>query len=329
MSSIIYVTALCLFLLSNGLALRGKSASTRVTSRFRVRERLATSRGKAVPVGPLYALTKPEGDNVERGVSSWSPDDLEVLVSEDESVSPRSKADVNAKFIRVAAAVSASIGLTIVLTSILGINSGGVSFAIDNPDMSALFDPKQFNPVCPNSDGVYSLLKGSANFVVGPENVVEYGPLIASVLLRIRLELCVLESFLYEAIIPFVQQKGLSWVLPLHETVETFVAGTIFAAASNFILLGSTKILTVLFVYFDALTGFPARTLGKLLGKAAPKNSASKNVGTGLTAIGEIIGFVRKFLEAADTFVGRYLVIATTAYIAFKFAHFKLFNDII
>ena len=199
---------------------------------------------------------------------------------------------------------------------------------MEKSDMSALFDPKQFNPVCPNSDGVYSLLKSSANFVVGPENVVEYGPLIASVLLRIRLELCVLESFVYEAIVPFVQQKGLSWVLPLHETVETFVAGTIFAAASNFILLGSTKILTVLFVYFDALTGFPARNFGKLLGRASPEKSAGKNLGAGLVAIGEIIGFIRKFLEAADTFVGRYLVIATTAYIALKFAHFKLFNDI-
>ena len=34
-------------------------------------------------------------------------------------------------------------------------------------------------------------------------------------------------------------------MLPLHETVETFLAGTIFAVASNFILIGSTKIVTV------------------------------------------------------------------------------------
>ena len=27
------------------------------------------------------------------------------------------------------------------------------------------------------------------------------------------------ESFFYEAIIPFIREKGLSWVLPLHETV--------------------------------------------------------------------------------------------------------------
>jgi len=33
-----------------------------------------------------------------------------------------------------------------------------------------------------------------------------------------RLEVCVLESFVYEAVVPFVQRKGLGWILPLHET---------------------------------------------------------------------------------------------------------------
>ena len=32
-----------------------------------------------------------------------------------------------------------------------------------------------------------------------------------------RLEVCVLESFVYEAVVPFVQRKGLGWILPLHE----------------------------------------------------------------------------------------------------------------
>ena len=36
--------------------------------------------------------------------------------------------------------------------------------------------------------------------------------------------------------------------------------------------------------------------------------------------------FYRRFLEAADTFVGRYLVVATSIYIVFKLAHYKLFN---
>ena len=74
----------------------------------------------------------------------------------------------------------------------------------------------------------------------------EYAPLIAGGLLRVRLELCVVESFFYEAIIPFIKENGLSWVLPFHETVETFLAGTVFAVATNFILIGSTKIVTVL-----------------------------------------------------------------------------------
>ena len=81
-------------------------------------------------------------------------------------------------------------------------------------------------------------------------------------LLRVRLELCVVESFLYEAIIPFVKENGLSWVLPLHETVETFLAGVIFAVASNFILIGSTKIVTVIFTYGDVFFGFPLRVVG-------------------------------------------------------------------
>jgi hypothetical protein len=55
---------------------------------------------------------------------------------------------------------------------------------------------------------------------------------------------------------------GLSWVLPLHETVETFLAGVVFSVATNFILIGSTKILTVIVTYADILVGFPSRTVG-------------------------------------------------------------------
>jgi hypothetical protein len=191
-----------------------------------------------------------------------------------------------------------------------------------------IFDPSQFQPVCPASDGVYQVLKITANSLVGSDNVVEYGPLIASVLLRIRLELCVLESFLYEAVLPFIQKKGLTWVLPLHETVETFLAGTIFAIASNFILLGSTKILSILFIYADAITGMPTRFLGGVL-KKLPAKSAGERVGVVVKFYGDVLGGIRGFLETGDTFVGRYLVVATTIYIAFKFAHFKLFNDLI
>ncbi len=190
------------------------------------------------------------------------------------------------------------------------------------------FNPSTFQPVCPASDSIYQILKATANSLVGADNVAEYGPLIASVLLRVRLELCVLESFVYEAIIPFVKQKGLSWILPLHETVETFLAGTIFAVASNFILLGSTKIISVLFIYLDALTGLPARWIGKGLKStqiAAMKNRGLDLAATLLKGYGDVLGAVRSLIEKIDTFVGRYLVIATTLYIAFKFIHFKIF----
>jgi len=206
-------------------------------------------------------------------------------------------------------------------------SAGGQSDALRLVDSANIFDPSNFQPVCPASDGVYQLLKYTANGLVGPDNVVEYGPLIASVLLRVRLELCVLESFVNEAVVPFVQQKGLSWILPLHETVETFLAGTIFAVASNFILLGSTKIVSVLLIYFDAITGFPARILGSGLKRTSSKEIG--NVGTLFKLYGDLVGNTRKVVETVDTFVGRYLVIATTGYIAFKLVHFRLFNDLI
>jgi len=123
-------------------------------------------------------------------------------------------------------------------------------------------DPASFQPVCPASDGFYRFGQTLAVGVVGADSYKEYAPLIAGGLLRVRLELCVVESFFYEAIIPFIKENGLSWVLPVHETVETFLAGTVFAIATNFILLGSTKIITVLATYADIFFGFPFRIVG-------------------------------------------------------------------
>lgn len=123
-------------------------------------------------------------------------------------------------------------------------------------------DPSSFTPVCPASDNFYRFGQTLVVGVVGQESYKEYAPLIAGGLLRVRLELCVVESFFYEAIIPFIKENGLSWVLPLHETVETFLAGTVFAVATNFILLGSTKIITVLATYADIFLGFPFRVVG-------------------------------------------------------------------
>ena len=49
--------------------------------------------------------------------------------------------------------------------------------------------------------------------------------------------------------------------------VETFLAGTVFAVATNFILLGSTKIVSVLVAYVDVFVGLPARLLGRSVGR--------------------------------------------------------------
>lgn len=203
------------------------------------------------------------------------------------------------------------------------------SAVADSATQEALFNPATFQPVCPASDGVYQVLKVTANSLLGGEKADEYGPLIASVLLRVRLEICVLESFLYEAIIPFIAKRGLSWVLPLHETVETFLTGTIFAIASNFILLGSTKILSILFLYFDVITGMPARFLGDTLKKVNPTQSVLSAVGSAMKVYGDVVGTLKNILERTDSFVGRYLVVITTIYITFKFMHFKVFNDVI
>ena len=134
---------------------------------------------------------------------------------------------------------------------------------------------------------------------VGQESYKEYAPLVAGGLLRVRLELCVVESFFYEAIIPFIKENGLSWILPFHETVETFLAGTIFAVASNFILIGSTKLVTVIATYTDLFFGFPLRLVGgagwrtledKAIGAAAapapPEEKKVRAAGLERTALG-------------------------------------------
>lgn len=144
-----------------------------------------------------------------------------------------------------------------------------------------LMTPETFNPVCPASDNVYRILQGTTEAVVGKENVIEYGPLIAGGLLRIRLELCVVESFFNEAIGPFIAQNGLSWVLPLHETVETFLAGTIFSLASTFILVGSTKIVAVIITYFDVFLGVPSRVLGNFFFDRARGKPVTLDIGFG------------------------------------------------
>ena len=143
------------------------------------------------------------------------------------------------------------------------------------------YNPANFRPVCPASDGVYRFAQSTTQNLVGPDNFVEYGPLIAGGLLRIRLELCVVESFFNEAVGPFIEREGLKWILPLHETVETFLAGTIFALASTFILVGSTKIVSVLVTYADLFLGLPFRWFGGFAFDRARGKPVTLDVGIG------------------------------------------------
>lgn len=235
---------------------------------------------------------------------------------------------------------------------------------------SGAFNPNNFQPVCPASDVLYRGLQGSAVSLVGDDKFVEYGPLIAGGLLRVRLELCVVESFFAEAVIPFIKKNGLSWILPLHETVETFLAGTVFALATAFILVGSSKILTVIIFYTDFFLGVPCRTLGGFAYDRATGKPVTLDIGFGpfktriigppdvvsdspgaysgndftlsnkpigtiaavavfgtIKFFGAVLGVCREIFEALDLFVGRYLVIISTGYIAIKFLHFKVFPD--
>lgn len=149
---------------------------------------------------------------------------------------------------------SAAVPLTALAGSAVAASSDLVS--------QGTMNPANFNPICPASDGVYRGLQGTTQLIVGDEAFVEYGPLIAGGLLRIRLELCVVESFFNEAVGPFIQKNGYGWILPIHETVETFLAGTVFSLASTFILVGSTKLVSVLFTYVDVFVGVPCRVVG-------------------------------------------------------------------
>ena len=127
-----------------------------------------------------------------------------------------------------------------------------------------------FSPVCPGSDGVFRVGQRLALSLAGDSNIENYRPLINDVLIRVRTLLCVLESFVRETAIPFVQTKGLGWVLPRHETSETYLAGVVFVVGANFILLGSTKVVAILAIYHDLSLGLVARGMGGLLGFMSP-----------------------------------------------------------
>ncbi|GKY99393.1 hypothetical protein MPSEU_000894000 [Mayamaea pseudoterrestris] len=278
----------------------------------------------------------------------------------------RQQDDVNINGHQSSALIDPSrTALTTALATVTAAATSSQALASNIPEISqGYLDPNNFNPVCPASDFFYRFLQTSAINVVGRESFIEYGPLIAGGLLRVRLELCVVESFFNEAVIPFIKQNGLNWVLPLHETVETFLAGTVFAIATTFILVGSTKILIVIATYTDFLIGLPFRLFGgfafdRAMGKPVtldigfgpfktrvigPVDKADGAVEKSFTDLGpaelvsviifgtakfagQIVGVIREGLDALDVFVGRYLVIWASLYIGLKFVHFKILPD--
>ena len=206
----------------------------------------------------------------------------------------------NSMNVLVAATTSTIVGLTA-----LSEMANAVSYpTITMPKgLTQSFDPSTFVPVCGASDSFYRVLQSTAQTVVGRENFVEYGPLIASGLLRVRLELCVVESFFNEAVGPFISQNGLTWVLPLHETVETFIAGSVFALATTFILVGSTKLLTVLITYADFFVGGPLRLFGGFFFDRARGKPVTLDIGFGFFKT-RIIG--PKDVEGSESKKGKF-----------------------
>jgi hypothetical protein len=102
---------------------------------------------------------------------------------------------------------AATAGAVLPLLGGASATSAAVPISMGSMDAMSL-DPTNFQPVCPASDGFYRFSQSLITGVVGPESYKEYAPLIAGGLLRVRLELCVLESFFYEAIIPFIRENG-------------------------------------------------------------------------------------------------------------------------
>ena len=163
----------------------------------------------------------------------------------------------------------------------LTILASSAEAASDSVISSGDLNPANFNPVCPASDGVYRALQSGTQAIVGDEAFVEYGPLIAGGLLRIRLELCVVESFFNEAVGPFIEKNGYDWILPIHESVESFLAGSVFSLATTFILVGSTKIVSVLITYVDLFVGLPSRVFGGFLFDRARGKPVTLDIGFG------------------------------------------------
>lgn len=235
---------------------------------------------------PLFAIQQPNDENFKSGedeiINSFNP----LNLSNDDWTRYDSKEELNqimklnpSSITLVPLATTTAIAIA--LSSTTMIDSANAAANAGSPFSSGDFNPDNFRPVCPASDSIYRFAQGTTQSLVGQENFIEYGPLIAGGLLRVRLELCVVESFFNEAVGPFIDKEGLGWILPFHETVETFLAGTIFALASTFILVGSTKIVSVIVTYADVFIGGPLRLFGGFAFDRAKGKPVTLDVGFG------------------------------------------------
>lgn len=212
-------------------------------------------------------------------------DPLDILLLSEEKDFGRSNTNTNTETLNTATrmmVMTTTVGYVGLTTDINSVSAGtnGSGFLLQNfegagnafaASSQQSIDPfANFSPVCPASDGVFRVGQRLALSLAGDSNIENYRPLINDVLIRVRTELCVLESFVRETAIPFVQTKGLGWVLPRHETSETYLAGVVFVVGANFILLGSTKVVAILAIYHDLSVGLVARGMGGLLGFMSP-----------------------------------------------------------
>ena len=114
-----------------------------------------------------------------------------LLLDDDETADMTEEEKAKAKAQKEAFYFSVA-GLT-ALTGLGFLHPETAAAAINSP---AAIDPFfQFNPVCPASDGVFRVGQRAALALAGDQNIENYRPLINDVLIRVRTELCVLESF--------------------------------------------------------------------------------------------------------------------------------------
>jgi hypothetical protein len=186
--------------------------------------------------------------------SSSSSSSRVTLLLKDEVEKTEKRISLGTTAATTAAPVVPLLAMSALSSLFVGIPVSSAAAAASTTKLSeGNFDPNAFRPVCGASDSFYRLLQSTTRAAVGDEGMAEFGPLIAGGLLRIRLELCVVESFFSEAVGPFVRRNGLNWVLPIFrefiEGLDLFVGRYLVLIASGYIILK--------FVHFKVFPDFP------------------------------------------------------------------------